>query len=69
MSAKTGQTWGTLHPATLPMFLKEFADDTPWLHLDIAGTAWSDDAKPLSASGPTGVALRSIVEWIRSFGI
>lgn len=52
---------------TAAMFLKEFAEETPWLHLDIAGTAWQDDAKPWSASGPTGVAVRSIIEWIRSF--
>jgi len=52
---------------TAAMFLKEFAEDTPWIHLDIAGTAWQDDAKPWSASGPTGAAVRSIIEWIRSF--
>ncbi len=52
---------------TAAMFLKEFAEDTPWLHLDIAGTAWQDDAKPWSASGPTGIAVRSIIEWIRTF--
>ncbi|MGB6132245.1 MAG: leucyl aminopeptidase [Acidobacteriaceae bacterium] len=52
---------------TAAMFIKEFAEDTPWLHLDIAGTSWQDDAKPWSASGPTGMAVRSIIEWIRSF--
>ncbi len=59
-----GRYGGAINAA---MFLKEFVDDTPWLHLDIAGTAWVDDAKPWSASGPTGVAVRSIIEWIRSF--
>jgi leucyl aminopeptidase len=59
-----GRYGGAINAA---MFLKEFAEDTPWLHLDIAGTAWSDDAKHWSASGPTGVAVRSVVEWIRSF--
>jgi len=52
---------------TAAMFLKEFADPTPWVHLDIAGTAWLDDAKPFLAKGPTGVPLRSMVrlamEW------
>jgi leucyl aminopeptidase len=52
---------------TAAMFLKEFAEDTPWIHLDIAGLAWSDDAKPWAAAGPTGVAVRSIVEWVRSY--
>jgi leucyl aminopeptidase len=29
--------------------------------------AWSDEAKPWMASGPTGAAMRSILEWIRSY--
>ncbi len=49
------------------MFLKEFADETPWVHLDIAGVAWIDDGKPWLAKGPTGVAVRSILEWARSY--
>jgi leucyl aminopeptidase len=49
------------------MFLKEFVDDTPWIHLDIAGLAWIDDAKPWMAKGPSGVAVRSITEWVRSY--
>jgi len=50
---------------TAAMFLKEFVADTPWIHLDIAGTAWMDDGKPWIAKGPTGIALRSIVEFAR----
>jgi len=46
---------------TAAMFLKEFADPTPWVHLDIAGTAWLDEGKPFMAKGPTGVPLRSMV--------
>jgi leucyl aminopeptidase len=53
---------------TAAMFIKEFVEDTPWIHLDIAGVAWVDDARPWQASGPTGVAVRSIVEWVRSYG-
>ena len=59
-----GRYGGAINAA---MFLKEFAEDTPWLHLDIAAVAWVDDAKPWSASGPTGVAVRSVVEWIRNY--
>jgi len=59
-----GRYGGAINAA---MFLKEFVEDTPWIHLDIAAVAWVDDPKPWSASGPTGVAVRSIVEWIRSF--
>jgi len=46
---------------TAAMFLKEFADPTPWVHLDIAGTAWLDEGRPFLAKGPTGVPLRTMV--------
>jgi len=49
------------------MFIKEFTGDTPWIHLDIAGTAWNDDAKPWLAKGPTGVALRTLVHLVMSY--
>jgi len=49
------------------MFIKEFAGDSPWIHLDIAGTAWNDDAKPWLAKGPTGVALRTLVHLVMSY--
>ena len=47
---------------TAAMFLKEFAGDLPWAHLDIAGTAWADEAKPWQPKGPTGVAVRTLAE-------
>ena len=50
------------------LFLKAFTGDTPWAHLDIAGTAWADDAKPWQPKGPTGVAVRTLVELARSAG-
>jgi len=49
------------------MFIKEFTGDTPWIHLDIAGTAWNDDAKPWLAKGPTGVALRTLIHLVMSY--
>ena len=61
----SGGRWGGA--VTAAMFLKEFAEDTPWLHLDIAGTAWTEEAKPWIAKGPSGVAVRSLVEFVRSF--
>ena len=54
---------------TAAMFLKEFADGTPWLHLDIAGMAWIDDQRSWIAKGPSGIAVRSIVEWVRAYAI
>jgi leucyl aminopeptidase len=54
-----GRKAGTI---TAAAFLKEFADGVAWAHLDIAGTAWGDDAKPYRAKGPTGVAVRTVIE-------
>ena len=45
---------------TAAMFLKEFTGGLPWVHLDIAGTAWADDAKPYMPKGPSGVAVRTL---------
>ncbi|MGH9681612.1 MAG: leucyl aminopeptidase family protein, partial [Candidatus Acidiferrales bacterium] len=50
------------------MFIKEFTGDSPWIHLDIAGTAWQDDAKPWNAKGATGVAVRTLVDLAMKFG-
>jgi len=61
----TGGRWGGA--VTAAMFLKEFAEDTPWIHLDIAGTAWMEDQKPWIAKGPSGIALRSLVEFVKGF--
>ena len=45
---------------TAAMFLKEFAGDLPWVHLDIAGTAWAEESKPYLPKGPSGVAVRTL---------
>jgi leucyl aminopeptidase len=58
--ANIGGRWGGAISAA--WFLKEFAEDTPWVHLDIAGTAWLDDAKPFMAKGPTGVCVRTFAK-------
>jgi leucyl aminopeptidase len=44
-------------------FIKEFAEDTPWIHLDIASTCWVDEGRPWLAKGPTGIAIRSIIDF------
>jgi leucyl aminopeptidase len=49
------------------MFIKEFTGDTPWIHLDIAGTAWNDDQKPWAAKGATGTAVRTLVHLLMSY--
>ena len=61
----TGGRWGGA--STAAVFLKEFADETPWVHLDIAGTAWIDENKSWIAKGPSGIAVRSLVEFVKSY--
>lgn len=46
-------------------FLKEFAGDTPWAHLDIAGTAWNDKDKPYMAKGASGVGVRLLLQYLQ----
>ncbi|HEX5603368.1 MAG TPA: leucyl aminopeptidase [Pyrinomonadaceae bacterium] len=53
-----GRKAGTI---TAAAFLKEFADGIAWAHLDIAGTAWGDEAKPYRSKGPTGIAVRTLL--------
>jgi leucyl aminopeptidase len=55
-----GGRWGGAVSAA--WFLREFVGDTPWVHLDIAGTAWLDDAKPYMAKGPTGICVRTFTK-------
>ena len=46
---------------TAGAFLKEFVGTTPWIHLDIAGTAYLDNESAHSAKGPTGVPVRAFL--------
>ncbi|HUF03065.1 MAG TPA: leucyl aminopeptidase [Aridibacter sp.] len=48
------------------LFIQEFVDKAKWAHLDIAGTAWADSAKPHQAKGPTGVAIRTLVRLVEN---
>ena len=47
---------------TAALFLKEFTGGLPWVHMDIAGTAWADEARPFMPKGATGVAVRTLAE-------
>ena len=47
---------------TAAMFLKEFTGGLPWVHIDIAGTAWAEEARPYLPKGPSGVAVRTLAE-------
>jgi leucyl aminopeptidase len=56
-----GRKAGTI---TAAAFLKEFAEGISWAHLDIAGTAWGDDQKPYRSKGPTGIAVRTLINMV-----
>lgn len=45
-------------------FLSTFAGDTPWIHLDIAGTAWTDKDRPYIPKGATGVGVRLLMQFL-----
>ncbi|HXW58000.1 MAG TPA: leucyl aminopeptidase [Solirubrobacteraceae bacterium] len=47
-------------------FLSNFVDDTPWAHLDIAGSAW-DLGRPYAPKGAAGYGVRLLVELARSY--
>jgi leucyl aminopeptidase len=56
-----GRKAGTITGA---YFIREFVEDTPWAHLDIAGTAWNETNKPYLSVGPTGVCVRTLVNLV-----
>ena len=46
------------------LLLSKFADKTPWVHLDIAGTSWYDETRPFAPKGSTGAGVRTLVELV-----
>jgi leucyl aminopeptidase len=50
------------------LFIKEFAGGLPWVHMDIAGTAWAEETKAYQPKGATGVATRTLIELARAAG-
>ncbi len=54
---------------TAAAFLARYVGDTPWAHIDIAGTAWTSEEKPYHPKGATGFGIRLLVDWLsRSCG-
>lgn len=47
---------------TAAAFLREFAGDAPWVHLDIAGPAWAETRTPYQPKGATGAGVRTLIE-------
>jgi leucyl aminopeptidase len=58
-----GRAAGTL---TAAAFLRTFVGDTPWIHLDVAGTAYLDNESAWQAKGPTGTPVRALVALVES---
>ena len=52
--------------STAGAFLQEFVGGTPWAHLDIAGTGWTNRRTPYHRQGATGVGVRMLVAWVRA---
>jgi leucyl aminopeptidase len=50
---------------TAAKFLEEFVRGKPWVHVDIAGPAFLENAKPWLDAGGTGAYLRTLVEVAR----
>lgn len=59
-----GREAGTIQGA---VFLKRFVDNTPWAHIDIAGTAWHDNDKQHAVSGATGWGIRLLLVTAEKF--
>ncbi len=51
---------------TAGLFLKEFSGAVPWVHIDIAGTAFSEKDLPLGPKGGTGVGVRTMLTYLNS---
>ena len=61
----TGGKNGSL--VTAAYFLYEFAEKTPWVHLDIAGTAWAEKDKPYIPKGASGIGVRLVMDLLKNF--
>jgi leucyl aminopeptidase len=53
-------------PLTSGAFLREFVGETPWIHLDVAGTAYLDQASAWQAKGPTGTPVRAFISFVEA---
>lgn len=51
--------------STAGAFLRGFVGETPWIHLDIAGSGMTDTQTPIHLGGATGVGVRMLTEWVR----
>ncbi len=59
-----GRAGGVITAAAL---LSKFVQKYPWVHLDIAATAWSEKDKPFTPKGATGVGMRLLTQFLRDY--
>ncbi|MEB3197315.1 MAG: leucyl aminopeptidase [Candidatus Sericytochromatia bacterium] len=59
-----GREAGTI---TAACFLQRFVGETPWVHLDIAGTAWTEKERPYRPKGPTGTPIRAVLDTLENW--
>jgi len=64
---KNSSETGKASPSTGAAFLSKFVGDTPWAHLDIAGTACLTKSSKYLVEGATGVPVRAIIEWLLNY--
>lgn len=53
---------------TAALFLKQFVEKTPWVHLDVAGPVWTEKENGYANPGGTGFGVRTLVEWVKAQG-
>jgi leucyl aminopeptidase len=53
--------------STAAAFLENFVGDTPWVHMDIAGTGWGSSRASYHRKGATGVGVRMLLELLRNW--
>jgi leucyl aminopeptidase len=63
-NAGSDRSGGTI---TAACYLQEFVGETPWAHLDIAGTAWKFTEKSYIPKGPSGTGVRTLVACLRQW--
>ena len=61
MKNSGGRAAGTITGA---WFLREFVEGFPWVHLDIAATAYTDGETPYQSKGPTGIGVRLFTAFV-----
>jgi len=59
-----GRPGGTI---TAAAYLEHFVNNTPWAHLDLAGTAWDFTEKSYVPKGPSGIGVRTLVYLVRNW--